>query len=114
MSEETAKLDLEKIPATRQQASRLYFAGLLDRDARLLAFELLNPERLWRLWASRLLLVLGAALILTGIVFFFAANWNSLSGLVKLAGIEVGLFLLLRGRAGRSVREGPLRDLQAG
>ena len=114
MSEATTTIDLEKIPATRQQVSRLYFAGLLDRDARLRAFEFLSPGRLWRLWASRLLLVLGAVLILTGVVFFFAANWNSLSGLVKLAGIEVGLFLLLRGRAGRSVREGPLRDLQAG
>ena len=97
MSEETAKIDLEKIPATRQQVSRLYFGGLLDRDARLRAFELLNPARLWRLWASRLLLVLGAALVLTGIVFFFAANWNSLSTLAKLAGIEVGLVLCLAG-----------------
>ncbi len=97
MSEETAKINLEKIPATRQQVSRLYFAGLLDRDARLRAFELLNPARLWRLWASRLLLALGAALVLTGIVFFFAANWNSLSTLAKLAGIEVGLVLCLAG-----------------
>jgi uncharacterized membrane protein len=97
MSEETATVDLDKVPATRQQVSRLYFAGLLDREARLYAFELLSPARLWRLWASRLLLVLGAALILTGVVFFFAANWNSLSGLVKLGGIEVGLILCLAG-----------------
>jgi len=97
MSEETAKIDLEKIPATRQQVSRLYFGGLLDRDARLRAFELLNPTRLWRLWASRLLLVLGASLVLTGIVFFFAANWESLPDLAKLAGIEVGLVLCLAG-----------------
>ena len=95
MSEETTTVDLDKIPATRQQVSRLYFAGLLDREARLHAFELLNPRRLWKLWASRLLLVLGAALILTGIIFFFAANWNSFSGLVKLAGIEFGLVLCL-------------------
>ena len=97
MSEETTTIDLEKIPATRQQVSRLYFAGLLDRDARLRAFELLSPGRLWRLWASRLLLVLGAALILAGIIFFFAANWNSLSRLVKLGGIEAGLVLCLAG-----------------
>lgn len=97
MSEETTTVDLDKVPATRQQVSRLYFAGLLDREARLYAFELLSPARLWRLWASRLLLVLGAALILTGVVFFFAANWNSLSGLVKLGGIEVGLILCLAG-----------------
>jgi uncharacterized membrane protein len=97
MSEETTTIDLEKIPATRQQVSRLYFAGVLDRDARLRAFELLSPGRLWRLWASRLLLALGAVLILAGIIFFFAANWNSFSGLVKLAGIEVGLVLCLAG-----------------
>ncbi len=97
MSEETTTIDLEKIPATRQQVSRLYFAGLHDRDARLRAFELLSPGRLWRLWASRLLLALGAVLILAGIIFFFAANWNSFSGLVKLAGIEVGLVLCLAG-----------------
>ena len=97
MSEETTTVDLDKIPATRQQVSRLYFAGLLDREARLYAFELLNPRRLWTVWTSRLLLVLGAALILAGIIFFFAANWNSFSGLVKLAGIEVGLVLCLAG-----------------
>ncbi len=97
MSEETTTVDLDKIPATRQQVSRLYFAGLLDREARLYAFELLNPRRLWTVWASRLLLVLGAALILAGIIFFFAANWNSLSRLVKLGGIEVGLVLCLAG-----------------
>ena len=94
MSEETTTVDLDKIPATRQQVSRLYFAGLLDREARLYAFELLNPRRLWTVWASRLLLVLGAALILAGIIFFFAANWNSLSSLVKLGGIEAGSRLI--------------------
>ena len=46
MNEEAVKIDLDKIPASRQQVSRLYFAGLLDRDARLRAFELLYPERL--------------------------------------------------------------------
>ena len=97
MSEETTTVDLDKIPATRQQVSRLYFAGLLDREARLYAFELLNPRRLWTVWASRLLLVLGAALILAGIIFFFAANWNSIERLVKLGGIEVGLVLCLAG-----------------
>ena len=97
MSEETTAVDVDRIPATRQQGSRLYFAGLLDREARLYAFGLLNPRRLWTVWASRLLLVLGAALILAGIIFFFAANWNSFSGLVKLGGIEVGLVLCLAG-----------------
>ncbi|MEC7775576.1 MAG: DUF2157 domain-containing protein [Planctomycetota bacterium] len=97
MSEETTTVDLDKIPATRQQVSRLYFAGLLDREARLYAFELLNPRRLWTVWASRLLLILGAALILAGIIFFFAANWNSFSGMVKLGGIEVGLVVCLAG-----------------
>lgn len=97
MSEETTTVDLDKIPATRQQISRLYFAGLLDQEARLYAFELLNPRRLWTVWASRLLLILGAALILAGIIFFFAANWNSFSGMVKLGGIEVGLVVCLAG-----------------
>ncbi|MEE3199954.1 MAG: DUF2157 domain-containing protein, partial [Planctomycetota bacterium] len=97
MSEETTTVDLDKIPATRQQVSRLYFAGLLDQEARLYAFELLNPRRLWTVWASRLLLILGAALILAGIIFFFAANWNSFSGMVKLGGIEVGLVVCLAG-----------------
>ena len=97
MDQESTTVDLDKIPATRQQVSRLYFAGLLDRDARLYAFELLNPRRLWKLWASRLLLVLGAALILAGIIFFFAANWDRISDLTKLVGIEVGLVLCLAG-----------------
>ncbi|MDE0819855.1 MAG: DUF2157 domain-containing protein [Opitutales bacterium] len=97
MSEEIPQVKFEAIPATRRVVSRLYFAGLIDRGVRERALEILYPERLWKLWTSRLLLVLGAVLTLTGIIFFFAANWDRLTDFMKFGMIEAGLVLCLVG-----------------
>ncbi|MFW5966256.1 MAG: DUF2157 domain-containing protein, partial [Persicimonas sp.] len=43
-----------------------------------------------RLWASRLLLFLGVAVGLAGVICFFAFNWDDLSGLAKLGIVQVG------------------------
>lgn len=51
-----------------------------------------TPHRWW-LWANRFLLFLGAALILAGIVFFFAFNWHKMASSLKF-GLVQGLVLV--------------------
>lgn len=53
---------------------------------------ILAPARHWWRWASRALLFIGAALVLAGIVFFFAHNWARMSSVVKFGVIEAGLW----------------------
>ena len=90
-------MKLEDIPATRRVVSRLYFAGFIDRSVRKRALEILYSERFWKLWTSRLLLILSAVMILIGVVFFFAANWNRLTHFMKFGMIEAGIVLCLVG-----------------
>lgn len=50
---------------------------------------------LWRLWAQRTLLVLGAAHFLAGIVFFFAYNWEDLGPFARFGLIQGALLLAI-------------------
>lgn len=75
-------------PVDRSTIHRLFTAGYLsaaDRDATL---KWLLPPREWWGWVNRLLLFLGAALLLAGVVFFFAFNWARMSPFAKFALIE--------------------------
>jgi uncharacterized membrane protein len=79
----------------------LHKAGLLPGPAYGAALDLARPARAWWVWTSRMLLMLGAALILAGIIFFFAYNWAKLGPFLKfglieaaLAGAAVGAFYL--------------------
>jgi len=78
-------------PATRHTVERLAAAGLLSPAARVAALADVCPPRRWSLWADRLLLFLGAALCLSGVVFFFAYNWAAMTAFHKFALIEAGL-----------------------
>lgn len=75
----------------RATIHRLFTAGHLsaaDRDATL---KWMLPPQEWWGWVNRLLLFLGAALLLAGIVFFFAFNWARMSPFAKFALIEGAL-----------------------
>lgn len=75
-------------PVDRSTIHRLFTAGYLsaaDRDATL---KWLVPPQEWWGWVNRLLLFLGAALLLAGVVFFFAFNWARMSPFAKFALIE--------------------------
>ncbi|MCZ4279867.1 DUF2157 domain-containing protein [Kiloniella laminariae] len=85
------QIPLDQILADRGLIDGLYAAGILSREARDAALQLLIPHRSWALWISRLLLVLATALILAGIVFFSAFNWNKTPPLVKFGLIEAAL-----------------------
>lgn len=47
----------------------------------------------WHQWAMRALLVLGAAHLLAGVVFFFAYNWDDLTPFTKFGILQAGLVL---------------------
>ena len=52
-------------------------------------------RREWRLWIDRLLLWLGVAALLAGLIFFVAANWSGMGRLGKFALAEAALILCL-------------------
>ena len=81
-------------PATRERLFRLAEAGRLSPEALERALRLAGhlPDRAaWRAVADRMLLLLGLAFLLTGIVFFFAYNWAAMPPFAKFALIEAGI-----------------------
>ncbi|MDI4662755.1 DUF2157 domain-containing protein [Xanthobacter autotrophicus] len=78
---------LAAIRMDRHAVDRLAARGLITGDARDQALALIEPPRRWGLWAGRLLGTVGAALVLSGIVYFFAFNWNAIPPFAKLGAI---------------------------
>jgi len=78
-------------PAQPKLARWLFRHGYLDNAGRLAALRRLNGPVLWWPWIERALMFLGLALVLTGIVCFFAWNWDDLPGLAKLGLVQVGI-----------------------
>lgn len=87
-------------PATRARLQLLHRFGLLDEEARIAALRFALPALVWWTWASRLVLLLGTALIVAGGVYFFAYNWGELTKFDKLGLVEAG-FLVCAVGAGR-------------
>lgn len=104
-------LSLALVPADRRLIDRLFARGLVSLEARAAGLDLVHPTRAWALWAARLLLVLGVALVLAGSVFFFAFNWARLTTLVKLGSVELALVACLAGSFRRGFRGLPGRLL---
>ena len=59
------------------------------------AVSFLRDSALWTRWAIRALFALAIGHLLSGIVFFFAFNWNDLSGMMKFAIIGGGILASL-------------------
>ena len=59
-------------PADQRSFDELRELGLLDEPAHALAVGVIRQSRSWVSWVDRLLLGVGTALLLAGIVFFFA------------------------------------------
>ena len=70
---------------------QLYAQGYLTADGRQAALEFLHPHSQWTLWVSRLLLVFGSALVLSGVVYFFAFNWVLIPAAIKLGSVQSGV-----------------------
>lgn len=84
-------IGLDEIQANRHLVEQLYAQGEISPQAREYALKLLHPTRNWGLWIARLLLALGTALVLSGIVYFYAFNWAAIPDLVKLGSVELAL-----------------------
>jgi len=69
--------------------------GLLSDDAFIAANAVLRPASCWFKWARRILLFLGSALILAGIIFFFAYNWAAMGRFLKFGLIEAGIVICI-------------------
>lgn len=83
-------------PATAARLRALRRAGLLDAAGfeQALALAGLTPDRAaWRGFLDRLLAFLGIALLLSGVISFFAYNWSELSRLPKFALLEAGFLV---------------------
>ena len=105
MAEEEQDDALTGIPADRGLVEALYTNGRITKEARDYALALLYPRREWGLWTARLLLALGAALVLAGVIYFFAFNWAKIPPAVKLAAIEIALIGCLAGACYYSLKK---------
>jgi uncharacterized membrane protein len=66
--------------------------GLISEDTHAALLAQLRPASIWRQWASWNLLGLGTTLVLAGIIFFFAYNWQGMGRMERLTAAQVGLF----------------------
>ncbi|MFC1587517.1 DUF2157 domain-containing protein [Planctomycetota bacterium] len=86
-----------ELQADRNTLQMLHKAGHLNAEARDAALTLLAGELQWWRWINRLLLFAGAALVLAGVVYFFAYNWAEIGWFSKFALIEAGIVVCIAG-----------------
>jgi uncharacterized membrane protein len=84
-------------PVDRALVKELYAANVLTPGARDRAYDLIRPPAAWWTLANRLLILLGAGLMLAGVIFFFAYNWADLRPFHKFGIIQGGLAASLIG-----------------
>ena len=97
--------NLDHIAADRRLIEELYSYNKIDRNGRDYALKVLHPNSDWGLWVSRLLLVLGSALILCGTIYFFAFNWAEITPMTKFTVIQVGIVSCLIGALYKSLNK---------
>lgn len=88
---------LAAIPANRALVDSLYTHQQISTEARNYALDLLYPAKQWGLWTARLLTLVGTALVLSGILYFFAFNWAKITPAMKLGGIQLLILACLIG-----------------
>ncbi len=84
----TAQAIRELTEVSPSVLERLYQNHVIDEQGYRYASEAFLPQQQWRRWIMRLSLGLGTALLLLGIVFFFAYNWHDMPKWSKLALLE--------------------------
>jgi uncharacterized membrane protein len=102
--------------ADRVTIQALFTAGHLSTEAVNVATDLLKPPPvMWWRWANRMLLMLGPALILAGVIFFFAYNWAKIGPFVKFGLVESGIVacIVSRWKIGHNSAVGKLLLLSA-
>src|SRR6185295_11383469 len=80
--------------ATAERLTAIAAAGGLSDRALARALDLASESPRpaeWRAFLSRSLLFLGSALMLAGVIFFFAYNWSELGRFAKFALLELAI-----------------------
>jgi len=78
---------LAGIRLDRRALDRLAARGAIGTAAWARAVTAIEPPRRWGVWVGRLLTTVGTALVLAGVVWFFASNWNRIPPFAKLGAI---------------------------
>ncbi|XPV75907.1 MAG: DUF2157 domain-containing protein [Desulfovibrio sp.] len=104
MTEDNNVFRPKPIPASTQLVEDLWIKNHLDDAGKSFALNQLFPVQNWGQWAMRMMLLVGTALLLAGIICFYAFNWFSLSPMAKLLPIEVLLVAGVGGAAYFSLR----------
>lgn len=98
-------------PLHRRDVEALFRNGYIDHAQYLDGLRLAGVRPEWQGWMDRLLLVAGTCLLLAGVIFFFAWNWQDMHKFLKLGVVEAAISLLVLGalfknsdsRAGRAL-----------
>lgn len=91
------KIKIEPPPFTLDHVAnivviqKLYQDGFLSDESFIEARKTLRHADSWYVWANRVLLLFGSALVLAGIIFFFAYNWSAMGKFLKFVLIEFGI-----------------------
>ena len=80
---------------TSEDVPLLIGGGALLPNQFLKAVSILRDGAFWKVWATRALLAIAVGHILSGIIFFFAFNWNDLSGMSKFGIVGGGILACL-------------------
>ena len=68
---------------------------VIEQSHYLKAISFLRDGAFWKRWAITALLALAVGHILSGVIFFFAFNWNGLGGMTKFAIVGAGIIASL-------------------
>jgi uncharacterized membrane protein len=92
MNHDKAQDTLLHLPATRELIEELWFHRKITKEQGEYALNLLYPaDYQWGFYISKLLLVIGNSLMISGIIFFFAFNWAKIPPMVKLYAIQFSI-----------------------
>ncbi|WP_092487015.1 DUF2157 domain-containing protein [Candidatus Ichthyocystis hellenicum] len=91
VNEYRRRSELDRIPADRQMVDYLYDKGKISIEARCESLSFLYPRSKWAALISRFSLIIGCALILSGIAYFFAFNWSKIAFYIKFSIIEIAI-----------------------
>ena len=81
----------ESLTVTLDDVPLIIKSGILPSNQYLKAVSFLRDGAFWKRWAIQALLAIAVGHILSGIVFFFAFNWNDLSGMTKFSIVGGGI-----------------------
>ena len=98
----TLNNDHDSITLMQQQANQtivddLFRRGFINQQARDCVSQLLYPHLNWGAFTTRFLGILGSLFVISGLVFYFAFNWERMSDSYKLQTLQAGIICCIAG-----------------